>query len=127
MLSLPPLTTSTPSHDLHKQAANGITELIQARASLITQKSDWSILFAIIEYIGLGISPAQSNDVVAMVTTEEQNGSPVSHDTELQSDSLVVETEKEWMVIMETSLINSFDLLAESVTSVHEPQVCKIY
>ncbi len=117
LLSLPPPTSSTLSQDLHKQAANGITELVQARASLITQRSDWSILFTIIEYIGLGISPEQSSNVVAVETTEP------SHDDTLQSDSSVIETQKDWVVVTDTPTINSFDLFSEPVLPVHEPQV----
>ncbi|XP_064404547.1 Golgi-specific brefeldin A-resistance guanine nucleotide exchange factor 1-like isoform X2 [Halichondria panicea] len=116
LLSLPPPTSSTLSQDLHKQAANGITELVQARASLITQRSDWSILFTIIEYIGLGISPEQSSNVVAVETTEP------SHDDTLQSDSSVIETQKDWVVVTDTPTINSFDLFTEPVLPVHEPQ-----
>ena len=117
LLSLPPPTPSTPSQDLHKQAANGIAELVQARASLITQQSDWSILFTIIEYIGLGISPEQSSNVVAMETTEEDP------DGTLQSDSSVTETQKDLVIVTKIPTINSFDLFAEPVLPVHEPQV----
>ena len=117
LLSLPPPTPSTPSQDLHKQAANGIAELVQARASLITQQSDWSILFTIIECIGLGISPEQSSNVVAMETTEEDP------DGTLQSDSSVTETQKDLVIVTKIPTINSFDLFAEPVLPVHEPQV----
>ncbi len=113
---VPPPTSSTLSQNLHKQAANGITELVQARASLITQQSDWSILFTIIEYIGLGISPKQSSNVVAVETETSHDGPP-------QSDSSVTETQKDWVVVTNTPTINSFDLFTEPVLPVHELQV----
>ncbi len=121
-MSLPPPTHHTPSQDLHKQAANGIAELVQARASLITQQSDWSILFTIIEFIGLGISSTQSNDMITMETaTEDTTDSPRSHDSVLQSDSS--EMQKEFVAVMETPVTSSFDLFTEPVLPVHEPQV----
>ena len=55
--------------------------------------------------------------MVAVETTEP------SHDDTLQSDSSVIETQKDWVVVTDTPTINSFDLFTEPVLPVHEPQV----
>ena len=143
LLTLPPPTTSTHSQDLHKQTANGISELVQSRAAMITSQSDWLVLFAILEYVGLGISREQPQ--VAMETAVEtklgvsgtEEDAPVglatnegteSCDGELQSDSSVPNPDIQlgWVVIPERDLwneINSFDLFSEQALPVHEPQV----
>ena len=125
LLTLPPPTPSTPSQDLYKQAANGIAELAQARASLITTPSDWSILFAVIEYIGLGLSPEHSKHLsqVPIETTADSADGGVSHDSDQSSDLPVSEVQNDWVLVTETVAVSTFDLLTDKVLPTHEPQV----
>ena len=124
--------------------ANGISELVQSRAAMITSQSDWLILFAILEYVGLGISREQlhvametaietklcvtGSDEEAPVGLTTSEGTSESCDGDLQSDSSVPNADVQlgWVVVSERDQlneINSFDLFLEQALPVHEPQV----
>ena len=127
--------------EIHKQASNGVTELIHSHAGTIKTPHDWSVFFTILEYTGTGLSQFSPQGQVTMETVTMETGTQEvgvattateeidfeARDEE-RTDSSTHQLASDWVWISEPEgaqrpsiSLNQFDLLIEEAMPVHEP------